>query len=213
MSVEAFDKVIQAALKKLGESATGRLSYAEWKVALDAVGARGAAFYEACQGGLAASGRGGAAMFASSGGAGAIVAGALPVIGQAAVFAALGAPYYEARLMLAEENTQSGFSQGWVMGLLDWDWPHVVARFGRKDLLRINAFDESTDVIRVEAYNRGLKAGYLAGRVMPDDGKKVYLNRLRLLAGVSIPVNWTRVTQIAYVIELAGKARIHLLKS
>lgn len=66
---------------------------------------------------------------------GAIAAGAIPVVGMAGVFAALGSGYLEARNMVRKENVASGYSQGFVMGLLGWEWSHVVSRFGRHGVL------------------------------------------------------------------------------
>jgi hypothetical protein len=68
-------------------------------------------------------------------------------------------------------------------------------------------------VIRVNAYNRGLRAGYDFGAGLSADVKKAYLRSIRKSAGVGAPKNWTRRDeQISYVIELAAAALRHLLK-
>jgi len=59
------------------------------------------------------------------------------------VFAAMGAPYAQARALVRNENFQSGFSRGFIMGLLKWDWQHAVQRFFRFGAGQINPFDES----------------------------------------------------------------------
>jgi hypothetical protein len=148
------------------------------------------------------------------GGAGAVVAGAVPVIAMVGVFVALGSGYAAAREAVRNENTVSGLSQGFVMGLLGWEWRHVVDRFGRWSVLRINAMDEATDVIRVNAYNRGLRAGYDFAATLSADEKKAYLSHIRKFGGIRVPKNWNRNrdAQISYVIELAAAAVRSFLK-
>jgi Domain of unknown function (DUF4157) len=148
------------------------------------------------------------------GGAGAVVAGAVPVIAMVGVFVALGSGYAAAREAVRNENTVSGLSQGFVMGLLGWEWRHVVDRFGRWSVIRINAMDEATDVIRVNAYNRGLRAGYDFAATLSADEKKAYLSRIRKFGGIRVPKNWNRNrdAQISYVIELAAAALRSFLK-
>ena len=148
----------------------------------------------------------------STGAIGAAAAGVIPVVAQVGVFVALGAPYLEARKIIEDENNQAGFSQGWVMGLLFWEWRHVIDRFAMV-YLRMNRFDEQADVIRVKAYNLALHAGWLAGFYelsMNDKGenlKDVYLRELRRLAGGVSKGNWSRNEQISYVIALSSAAR------
>jgi hypothetical protein len=148
------------------------------------------------------------------GGAGAVVAGAVPVIAMVGVFLALGSGYAAAREAVRNENTVSGVSQGFVMGLLDWTWRQAVDRFGRRSVIRINAMDEATDVIRVNAYNRGLRAGYDFAATLSADEKKAYLSRIRKFGGIRVPKNWNRNrdAQISYVIELAAAALRSFLK-
>ena len=52
----------------------------------------------------------------AGGGAGAVVAVALPVIAMVGVFMALGAGYAEARAAVRNESTMSGFSSGFRDG-------------------------------------------------------------------------------------------------
>lgn len=139
---------------------------------------------------------------------------ALPVVAMAGVFVALGSGYAAARAIVANENAASGFSQGFVMGLLQWEWRHAVDRF-RMPLLRINRFDGASDVIRVNAYHGGLKAGWAAGSALDATAKKAYLTKLRKLGAVQGPKAWSpdkdaaRNQQISYVIALAAAGRRH----
>ena len=146
------------------------------------------------------------------GGAGAVVAGAVPVLTMVGVFVALGSGYYAARERVKNENTVSGLSQGFVMGLLDWTWGQARDRFGRWSVIRINAMDEATDVIRVNAYNRGLRAGYDFAATLSADVKKAYLRQIRKFGGIRVPKNWNRDAQISYVIDLAAAAVRSFLK-
>ena len=100
--------------------------------------------------------------------AGAAAAGAVPVVAVVGVYVALGSGYYLSRQLVKSESTASGFSQGFVMGLLGREWRHAVDRFSRKAVLRVDVWDEANNKIRVDAYNSGLAAGFLAGRAAPD---------------------------------------------
>ncbi len=144
-----------------------------------------------------------------TGAGGAVAAGAIPVVTAVGVWVALGSGYYQAREQAKVEESVRGFTQGFVMGVLEWNWDHVVARFQRP-LLRINKFDEQMDVIRVRAYHGGVKSGYGTGTAMPPNAKKAYRIKLRSLAGRRDSGPWSRnsdearLQQISYVIELAA---------
>ena len=158
--------------------------------------------YEAQAGGLM---YGGAAA-----GSLALTAG-VPIITAVGVWVALGSGYYQARELAKNENSMTGFAQGFVMAILKWKWHQVVSRFQRP-YLRINKFDEEMDSIRVTYYHRGLKAGYLAGTVLSDDAKKDFVKKIRSGGNVHAPKQWSedediaRNQQISYVIELAASA-------
>jgi hypothetical protein len=98
------------------------------------------------------------------------------------------------------------------MGLLDWTWGQARDRFGRWSVIRINAMDEATDVIRVNAYNRGLRAGYDFAATLSADEKKAYLRQIRKFGGIRVPKSWSRDDQISYVIALAAAALRSFLK-
>lgn len=148
------------------------------------------------------------ASWVGSGAAGAAAAGAVPVVAMVGVYVALGSGYYMSRQLVKSESNASGFSQGFVAGLLGWEWRHVADRFLKKSVLRIDVWDEATNKIRVEAYNFGLAAGFIAGRGIPAVVKKAYLGDLRKLSGAQAGA-WTAADQVAYVIDLAAAARKH----
>lgn len=164
--------------------------------------------YEAQTGGLiAGAGAGGFALTAG-----------VPVITAVGVWVALGSGYYQAREEAKNENTMSGFSQGFVMAILKWKWHNVVSRFQRP-YLRINKFDEAMDSIRVNSYHKGLKSGYLAGTALSDDAKKEYVKKIRSSGNIQSPKQWSeneytaRNQQISYVIDLATTAlKLQIIK-
>lgn len=144
-----------------------------------------------------------------TGAAGAVAAGAIPVVTMVGVWVALGSGYYQAREQAKVEESRSGFAHGFVMGVLEWQWHHLVGLF-RRPFLRINKFDEAMDRIRVVSYHGGLKAGFGAGSALPADARKAYRIELRRLAGRRDSGAWSRNAdvarnqQISYVIELAS---------
>lgn len=131
----------------------------------------------------------------------------VPIAAWVGMFAAMGAPYAQARSLVRRENFLSGFSQGFVMALLKWEWHHAVARFGRFSPGQPNPFDESLSYERANSYNAGLKAGFTHARLYEDKARKAALDGIRKLAHNSAPGVWDRNTQISYVIELAAAAR------
>jgi len=134
----------------------------------------------------------------------AIVAAELPIIFQGAVFVALGAGYLEAREAAKNEFSRTGFSQGFVMGILGWQWQHVVKRFYLQHIVHIYHFDEEINTIRVESYNLGLKGGFLLGSNLSPRLRKAYSRGLRKLAGHPSTGDWTASDQVSFVISLAG---------
>ncbi len=158
-----------------------------------------------------------AAPFTGTAGAGAVAAGVIPIIVAVGVWVALGSGYYEAREIVKKENMMSGFSQGFVCGLLRWTYSQTVDKF-KMSHLRINTFYEQTDYDRVDSYMEGLSTGFIAGQAMPLEGKKAYLKKMRKIAGIPTPTaeEWrgNRRVQQDYVITLATLAMMHgLIKS
>lgn len=132
---------------------------------------------------------------------------AVPIAVWVGVFAAMGAPYLEARNLVRNENFQSGFSQGFVTGLLKWEWQQTVSRFFKFSPGQINPFDASLSYIAANARNEGLRAGYVHACGLNEDGRKAILSRLRSLSPSTKAGRWDRLDQISYVIELAGAGR------
>jgi len=170
---------------------------------LDAYYANIIALYDATQGGL---------MFGGAATASFALTAGLPVVTAVGVWVALGSGYYQAREELKKEESMSGFSQGFVMAISNWQWRHVVSLFQRP-YLTINHFDEAMNSIRVNSYHEGLKKGFLAGRVLPDEFKKEYIKKIRNAGNVHSVKEWShddelkRLQEINYVIDMASAAR------
>ena len=133
------------------------------------------------------------------------------MIAMVGVFMALGAGYAEARAAVRNESTMSGFSQGFVMGLLGWEWHHAVDRFGVRSATDTPS-DEALGYIQANAYNGGMRAGFEAGSKLSPDMKKAYLSKIRKLAGPRGTTRWSCLHQISYVIDLGAVARVHVLR-
>jgi hypothetical protein len=151
-------------------------------------------------------------MFTGAGAAGFALTAGVPIVTMVGVWVALGSGYYQAREDAKNENTISGFSQGFVMAISDWKWNHVATRFNRPHLI-INHFDAKMDEIRVESYHRGLKSGFLAGIALPPEARKEYIHKIRKAGNIHSPKEWSRNAddarnqQVSYVIEMAAAAR------
>ena len=132
----------------------------------------------------------------------------VPIAVWIGVFVALGAPYAEAKALVQNANFQTGFTQGFVTGLLKWEWRrHTVPRFFMFGPAAPNHFDESLSYVAANSYNEGLRAGYVHAMSINDDGKKAILSRLRSLSPSTRPGRWNELDQRDYVIELAGAGR------
>ncbi len=151
------------------------------------------------------------------GAVGAVAGVAGPIVAAAGVWMALGSGYAEAREIVENENTASGFSQGFVAALLGWSPKQTADHFMRHNVIRINAFDGQTDVIRVEAYNRGLRKGYLLGAGLPEGTRKAYLKEIKAMSNAVAPKHWSgdqnKRARIDYVIDLASSGlRKHFIQ-
>jgi hypothetical protein len=133
----------------------------------------------------------------------------VPVATWIGVFAAMGAPYLEAKAVVTHEKFQSGFSQGFVCGILKWEWSHATSRFGKYSAGPANPFDATLSVMAANSYNDGLKAGFTHANLLKEDARKALLYRLKSLSPHSSPGNWDRRDQVAYVVELAAAGRRH----
>jgi len=123
------------------------------------------------------------------------------------VYVMLGAPYREAQILVRNENFVSGFTQGFVTGLLKWEWAHTKARFVRfaPDFNTSGAVD--LGFISANARNEGLRNGFIHASILPDAVKKKILAHLKSLSPGTHAGNWTRNEQVSYVIELAAAGR------
>ena len=133
----------------------------------------------------------------------------VPIAVWIGVFVALGAPYAEAKALVRNENFQSGFSQGFVTGLLKWEWHHTVAHFFRFGPDLNNPFDESLSYVSANARNDGLRAGYVHACRVNEVSRKAILSRLRSLSPSTKAGRWNQLDQRFYVVELAGAGRLH----
>src|SRR5262245_33477307 len=87
----------------------------------------------------------------------------VPIAVWVGVFVAMGGPSAQARVLVRNQNFQSGFAQGFVTSILKWEWQHTVWRFGKFGPGQMNGFDESLSFIAANAHNEGLRSGYTHG--------------------------------------------------
>ena len=120
------------------------------------------------------------------------------------VFAALGAPYAEARELVKSENFKSGFTQGFIIGLLGWEWHQATSRFFKFSPDQTNGWDPGMGYVSANAYNEGLRSGYIHGSGFDEEARKSALKELRTLSPTTSKGDWDRRAQITYVIELAA---------
>jgi hypothetical protein len=128
----------------------------------------------------------------------------VPLAVWAGVWAALGAGLYEAKALVKKKEFESGFSHGFVMRLLGWDWSHVVSRFFRFSPGSINPFDESIAYAGANAYNEGLRASFVYASIYDKKTQAALLAKLKAASPSSRAGRWNRRDQIDYVIELAA---------
>lgn len=145
-----------------------------------------------------------ASMVGAAGGL-AVTAG-IPLTVWVLAFVALGAPHAQAKKLVSDENFRSGYSQGFVTGLLRWEWGHVVSRFGKFEA-DFNPVDRSLGFVAANARNAGIRSGYLMAAMFPDPSRKDWLSKLRSFSPSTSAGRWDRNDQISYVIELAAAGR------
>jgi hypothetical protein len=135
-----------------------------------------------------------------------------PVLGLAGVFMALGSGYEAAREEIQNEAVASGFSQGFVAGLLNMSAGTVRSLFAQQGVISRHPMDPEADILEMKARNRGVVAGYaMANQAGPDD-KKAYLSELRAFTGPLSAGDWTDRDKIDYVITNAAQLRLHFLQ-
>ena len=140
----------------------------------------------------------------------------LAVVGPALVFAgvfrALGSGYAEAREIIRNEAAVSGFSQGFVAGLLNMSSGTVKSIFVQHGVIHRHPMDPEADVIEMNARNRGVVAGYVMANQASADDKKAYLKEIRQFTGHVSAGDWTDRDKRDYVIEYAAKLRLNFLQ-
>jgi hypothetical protein len=141
----------------------------------------------------------------------AIAAGAIPVAAMAGVWVALGSGYLGAKQLVKKEKFAQGYSRGFVMGLLSWNWNHAVSRFGISGVLHTNHFDESLDEVGTSEYLRALAMGFKVAGEMSNSYKESYLRGLKTFSSPR-KGDWSRNDQISYVIELSTAYRKHFMR-
>ena len=134
-----------------------------------------------------------------------------PALGLTGVFMALGAGYAEAREIIRNEAAVSGFSQGFVAGLLNMSSGTVKSIFVQHGVIHRHPMDPEADVIEMNARNRGVVAGYVMANQASADDKKAYLKEIRQFTGAVSAGNWTDRDKRDYVIEYAAKLRLNFL--
>jgi hypothetical protein len=107
--------------------------------------------------------------------------------------------------LVKDENTQTGFLQGVIMGMLGWKWSQVDTLFVRHYVLQIYQRQDLNNA-RVTAYNLGLRLGYHHAATLSPGARKGYLTATRKFSGATAGA-WTQRDQINYVIDLAGAFR------
>jgi len=165
----------------------------------------------------------GTSMAATMSGVGglALTAG-VPIAVAIGTWIALGSGYAAARKKIRRDGFMTGYSRGFVMGVLKWHWQHAVDRFGMRYVIRKNVWDGEMDRQEALGNNEGLRNGYAAGDGVPEtwydkdldkvvDKKKAYRIALRKAAGITAAGEWSRnwdearLQQRNYVVELAAK--------
>jgi hypothetical protein len=145
-----------------------------------------------------------------SGAAGLAMTLGIPLVVAVGTWVMLGSGYYLARKRIRQKGTVTGFAQGFVMGVLNWQWHHAWSIFGRPYVVRANSWDARMDVEETLGLNEGLHKGFGLGSATPEDRKKGYRIALRRLAGRHDAGPWSRnsdeahLQQRNYVLELAG---------
>ena len=142
-------------------------------------------------------------------GLGLAVAG--PTLGLVGTFLALGSGYAEAREEIQNEAVASGFSQGFVAGILNMSPGTVSSLFAQHGVIPNHPGDRDADVLEMKARNRGVVAGYVLAESATAEQKKSFVFEIRKFTGEISPGNWTDRDKIDYVIAYAAKLRLNFL--
>lgn len=136
---------------------------------------------------------------------------ATPILGMAGVFMALGSGYEKAREEIQNEAVASGFSRGFICGLLNMSPATVKSLFGQHGLGQRNPMDPESDVLEMAAYNKGLVAGYGMGSQASTEDKKAFLFEIKPHTGNLGGGAWGDREKVDYVVTYAAKLRLHFL--
>jgi hypothetical protein len=136
-----------------------------------------------------------------------------PVLGTAGVFMALGSGYAEAREEIQNEAVASGFSQGFVAGILNMSPGTVSSLFAQHGVIPNHPMDREADILEMKARNRGVVAGYALANTATDEQKKSFVFEIREFTGHISSGNWTDRDKVDYVIAYAAKLRLHFLNA
>jgi hypothetical protein len=145
----------------------------------------------------------------------------IPLVVAAGTWVMLGAGYYQARQEIRRKGYMSGFSQGFVTGVLKWNWDQAARVLAMPFVIRKNKFDPVMDREEALGYNEGLRMGWGVGFMVPEydrwnptakdlNFKRAYRIALRRLAGISASGPWSthpdeaRFQQRSYVVYLAA---------
>jgi hypothetical protein len=134
-----------------------------------------------------------------------------PLLGLAGTFMALGSGYEEAREEIRNEVTASGFSRGFVAGILNMSGSTTKSLFGMHGVVNRNVMDAESDGMKVTAYNRGLVAGYLLANTAAPEEKKAFVFEIREHNPGAEAGNWGDREKTDYVVAYAAKLRLHYL--
>jgi hypothetical protein len=96
----------------------------------------------------------------------------VPLAAMVGTFFAIGSGYAEARAEISRRRIRSGFALGVVMGADDRKWPYVKRRFWEYDP-EPTRFDPGAGRVAQKAFNTGLATGFLQGREIVKNPKKM----------------------------------------
>ena len=155
----------------------------------------------------AARGAAGAGGFALQGTIGALAIDLLGPLGAwVQVWIGLGGPYIEAKQYIADTEGRSGVSRGIVTGASGVSGQMVRERLGR-DFQPKNPWDESNTALAKNSYNFALIAGFVEGRRLSIEQRKVFWralgSKMKNISTYSDPARWTRDEWISFYIDAA----------
>lgn len=137
---------------------------------------------------------------------------ATPVLGLVGAFLALGSGIHAAREEIENEAVLSGFSRGFICGLLNMSPTTVKSLFAQHGLGQRNPMDPGSDPLEMRSYNKGVVAGYAMGSQPSSQDKKAFLFEIKPFTGNLGGGAWGDREKIDYVVTYAANLRLHFLK-